>query len=108
VHTTIPLRVWVDVDLGIAEMVRRLNEITGIRTHASCQGTLGEGGAHPYRPYVQVSWFDAAALALLEREFDVTVEGACHGKAHPRAMNRRPKDGSNGGIKRSPCDNSRK
>jgi len=43
-HKTIPIQVWVDVDEGIADMVLYLNTIPGVRTHACCQGTLGEGG----------------------------------------------------------------
>lgn len=71
-HETVAIRVWADVDVGIADAVRRLNEIPGIRTHASCQGTIGEGGAEPYGPYVMFSWSDGDALEAVCREFDVT------------------------------------
>lgn len=66
-HSTIPVQVWVDVDIGIADFVRELNLIPGIRTHASCQGTIGEGGSAPYGPQVMVTWQDAAALGRLAR-----------------------------------------
>lgn len=85
VHTTIAMQVWADVDIGIAETVRRLNAIPGVRTHASCQGSVGEGGAKPYRPYVMVSWRDGLALDRLRRDFDIDVQGESHGLAHPRA-----------------------
>ncbi len=41
-HKTRPVQVWVDIDLGIAEMVVYLNTIPGVRTHTSCQGTIGK------------------------------------------------------------------
>jgi hypothetical protein len=65
VHQTIPVRVWADIDVGIADFVIALNEIPGIRTLASCQGTLGEGGAAPYEAHVMVSWASEEALLLL-------------------------------------------
>ncbi len=64
-HKTRAITVWVDVDDGVADFVILLNKIPGIRTHTSCQGTLGEGGAEPYPPYVMVSWVDDDALACL-------------------------------------------
>lgn len=64
-HATVPVLVWADVDVGIADFVRYLNTLPGIRTHASCQGTIGEGGAQPYGPQVMVSWEDDAARAGL-------------------------------------------
>jgi hypothetical protein len=82
-HKTVPVQVWVDIDSGIAEMVRYLNTIPGVRTHASCQGTIGEGGAAPYRPQVMVTWSDEV-LERLRREFDVTMEGDHFGYLHPR------------------------
>lgn len=64
-HPTVPVRVWADVDAGIADFVIALNEVPGIRTLASCQGTLGEGGAEPYEGHVMISWEDDAALARI-------------------------------------------
>ena len=46
-HKTRPVQVWVDIDLGIAEMVVYLNIIPGVRTHPSCQGTIGKKGYVP-------------------------------------------------------------
>lgn len=74
-HKTIPVQVWADVDEGIAETVKYLNTIIGVRTYASCQGTLGEGGSEPYGPQVMVSWSNEAALELLKREFAVEILG---------------------------------
>lgn len=73
-HKTRPVRVWADVDEGIADLVVYLNTIFGIRTFASCQGTIGESGDEPYRPYVMVSWPDKATLARLQWEFDITFD----------------------------------
>ena len=90
VHKTRAVQVWADVDEGIADLVAYLNTIPGVRTFASCQGTIEEGGAEPYRPYVMVAWSEAATLARLQTEFDVTFDvGAgpsdqwC--SVHPRA-----------------------
>ena len=82
-HQTRPVQVWADVDVGIADIVEYLNTIPGVRTHASCQGTLGEGGAAPYRAQVRASW-SAEALVRLQREFDLTIEGEGWGYVHPR------------------------
>jgi hypothetical protein len=88
VHETKRVLVWADVDAGIADLVCYLNAIPGVTTHSSCQGTIGEGGAKPYRPYVLVS-FGASALELLAAEFELSYvhseddEGYC--RVHPRA-----------------------
>jgi hypothetical protein len=86
-HRQIAIQVWVDVDEGIADTVLYLNSIPGIRTLASCQGTLGEGGPRPYRPQVMVTWSTLEAFARLYREFDlseVSGEGGwCY--VHPRS-----------------------
>ena len=82
-HVTVPVQVWVDVDEGIADFVRRLQLLPGIRTHTSCQGS------RTYGPYVMASWI-VDARAELEREgctFD--VEGVDDGfdgwgYIHPR------------------------
>lgn len=83
VHETVPVQVWIDVDVGVADVVRQLQGIEGIRTHASCQGTIGEGGAEPYPAYVMVSWNDDAALSRLDQEFEVEIKGEGWGYIHP-------------------------
>jgi hypothetical protein len=70
VHITVPVQVWADIDTGIAGMVRYLNTIPGVRTEASCQGTIGEGGPAPYRAYAMVRWQDDATGQRLLAEFD--------------------------------------
>ena len=50
-HNEVPVLVWADIDENIADFVRYLNTIPGVRTDASCQGTLGEGGPAPYRAF---------------------------------------------------------
>lgn len=82
-HETRPVRVWVDVDRGVAELVEYLNTIPGVRTHASCQGTIGEGGPVPYRPQVMCSWTEEA-FSRLASEFDITPTGEGWGYVHPR------------------------
>ena len=66
VHETVPIQVWADVDKGIVDAVRALNEISGVRTFASCQGTIDEGGPEPYKPYVMVGWADETARRQIE------------------------------------------
>lgn len=84
-HKQITISIPVDVDEGIAWLVMYLNTIPGVRTHASCQGTLGEGGLHPYRPQVMVTWAHRAVLKRLQREFDVTkISRHGWGYVHPR------------------------
>ena len=75
IHKTIPVKVWVNVDVGIADFVIVLNKIKGVRTHASCQGTLGEGGAHPYIGHVMVTWDSKKVLASLKKRFIVEIAG---------------------------------
>jgi hypothetical protein len=53
-HKTVPVLVWADVDEGIADVVRYLNTIPGVRTYVSCQGLLGTGGPEPYGPQVMI------------------------------------------------------
>lgn len=85
VHEQTAIQVWVDVDIGIADLVRYLNTIPGVRTHASCQGTIGEGGSSPYRAQVMTTWPDAATEQRLRAEFDVTELGERWGYIHPRS-----------------------
>jgi len=82
-HGTRPVQVWVDADIGIADTVVYLNTIPGVRTLASCQGTIGEGGPNPYRAQVMATWTDEA-FARLKNEFDVTILGDRWGYLHPR------------------------
>ena len=85
-HETRPVQVWVDVDLGIADLVIYLNTIPGVRTDASCQGTIGEGGPAPYKAQVMCTWTEEA-FKRLEREFDISYPDDCNktwGYVHPR------------------------
>lgn len=77
-HDTIPVQVWADVDCGIADLVRYLNTIPGLRTDASCQG------GKTYGPYVMVHWSSEEAFARIKAEFDLSEvhEAWCH--VHPR------------------------
>jgi hypothetical protein len=82
-HKTRAVQVWADVDEGIADMVVYLNTIDGVRTIASCQGTIGEGGPNPYRPQVMAAW-TVEAFERLRKEFDVTLLGDGWGYIHPK------------------------
>ncbi len=84
IHRTVPIQIWVDVDDGIADFVFLLNMMPGVRTHSSCQGTVGEGGAEPYPPYVSVSWGDDAAREALKR-FELVIEYENFGTVRPPA-----------------------
>jgi hypothetical protein len=83
IHETVPVRVWVDVDLGIAEDVRWLNSLPGVRTFASCQGTIGEGGPAPYPAQIMAWWPDEHDAAIKKR-FDVGEKGNGWAYLHPR------------------------
>lgn len=83
-HKQVPIQVRIDVDEGIAETVVYLNSIPGVRTHASCQGTLGEGGPYPYRAQVMVTWDSAKTLDRLAKEFDITRLSDALAYVHPR------------------------
>ena len=83
-HKTVPIQVWVDVDEGIAETVKYLNTIPGVRTYASCQGTLGEGGPEPYGPQVMVSWKGADIMWRLSQEFALELLGESLGYVRPK------------------------
>lgn len=74
-HQTVPVLVWVDVDIAVAPIVRFLNGIPGIRTHSSCQGTIGEKGPAPYGPYVLISWRDDTALEEVSFHYEVRLAG---------------------------------
>lgn len=83
VHITKPILVWADVDEGIADLVCYLNTIPGVRTDASCQGTIGEGGPAPYLPYVMAHWTEDASDRL-HAEFDIETMGNNWGYVRPR------------------------
>src|SRR5690348_10715112 len=83
-HATTAIQVWVDVDVGIADLVLYLNSIPGVRTMASCQGTLDDGGAEPYGPYVMARW-EPECFSRLSTEFDVETLGEAWGYIRPRA-----------------------
>ena len=74
IHNTVPVQVWVDIDCEIADCVRWLNSLPGVRTFGigSCQGTIGEGGSQPYHPYIKASWPDEQDAAIRQR-FEVVV-----------------------------------
>ena len=84
IHQTRAVQVWVDADLGIASMVEALNLIPGVRTHASCQGSIGEGGPEPYGPYVEVSWPNAETIEVLRAQFLIETKGPAWGYARPK------------------------
>ncbi len=65
---TTPVQVWVDVDSGIAPLVRALNGIDGLRTHASCQGHLLS--QFDTRAYVYISWLTIAAWEEITKILD--------------------------------------
>jgi hypothetical protein len=69
-HQTVPVLVWADIDIGIAEHVRWLNSLPGVRTFTSCQGTIGEGGPHPYEPYV-VAWWPPELDDVIKTRFEL-------------------------------------
>jgi len=77
----------VDVDEGVADLVLYLNTIPGVRTHASCQGTIGEGGPNPYRAQVMCTW-TSEAYERLKKEFDISLidSDGTWGYVHPREI----------------------
>ena len=72
-HKTVPVMVWVDIDIDIVDMVVYLNTIPGIRTLFSCQGYKKE------RPYVVIHWNTKSAINRVSKEFDVEAiqENVC-------------------------------
>ncbi len=78
IHKTKPVQVWIDVDVGIADFVEALQAIPGVRTEASCQGTLGEGGASPYPANVLVSWTGEMPAQLACYRPEVLREGLAY------------------------------
>ena len=82
-HKTQPILVWVDVDCGIADVVTWLNTLPGVRTFASCQGTLREGGPAPYRAQI-MAWWPEEVTALIEERFEIGERGNGWAYIHPR------------------------
>jgi hypothetical protein len=82
-HKTVPIQVWVDVDEGVCGLVAYLNTISGVRTLASCQGTIGEGGSEPYPAQVMACWPSEAADQIYA-EFEVTLLGNGWGYLRPK------------------------
>ena len=78
VHATKRVKVWADIDLGVADFVKLLQTYKGVTTHASCQGTIGEGGPHPYRSQVLCTW-TPKAYERLRKEFDITLPAGSNG-----------------------------
>lgn len=83
-HPTVPVQVWVDVDEGCVSEVNWLNSLPGVRTFASCQGTIGEGGAEPYRAQIMAAW-PTDTESLLRERYDVEILGDCWGYLRPKA-----------------------
>lgn len=83
IHKTIPIQVWVDIDEGIAEDVVWLNSLAGVRTFASCQGTIGEGGADPY-PAEIMAWWPREHEEAIRARFDFNRAGTGWTYLHPR------------------------
>ena len=81
-HPTRRIQVWADIDEGIADFVTWLNTIPGVTTHASCQGTIGEGGPNPYRGYAMAHWTDEAFSAL-QGKVEFQIEGTNWGYIYP-------------------------
>ena len=83
IHKTRPVQVWVDVDEGIATSVEYLNAIPGVRTFASCQGTISEGGPEPYKAQIMAYWPERVR-SLIEVAFEIGEIGEGWTYLHPR------------------------
>jgi DNA-binding XRE family transcriptional regulator len=82
IHKTRPVRVWVDVDQGVADVVDTLNRHPDVRTFASCEGTPG------HRPaYIMVGWLTTEAFIWLTDNFVLTEisRDNCWAYLHPFA-----------------------
>jgi hypothetical protein len=81
-HPSRPVRVVVDIDEDIADVVQYLNEQPDIRTFASCQGTPGQRPA-----YVMVGWLTSDALNWLTDHYVLTEisRDNCWAYLHPFA-----------------------
>ena len=83
-HKVIPIKIWVEVDENICEDVRFLNNLTGVRTFASCQGTLTEGGPEPYKSYILAYWpkeYDD----IIKNKYEIgELLGIRYGYLHPK------------------------
>jgi hypothetical protein len=79
------IRVWVDVDPGIARFVEWLNEQPGVRTRACCEGwaPCGCGTCEAEPANVVVSWSDEATFTWLSRRFKLERIGEALGYVFP-------------------------
>lgn len=82
-HEQVIIMVKIEVDKGVADLVKLLNDIDGVYTHASCQGTIGEGGPNPYRTQVLTSWPNDLDW-WMHQQFDITDQGECWGYVHEK------------------------
>jgi hypothetical protein len=73
VRQTVPVQVWVDIDIAAAETVRYLNTIPGVRTWAMYQEP--ETGTETARPVIMCAWPNTSILHQLQLLFDITIEG---------------------------------
>lgn len=86
-HATKPVMVWVDVDVDIASEVEFLNSLSGVRTFASCQGTIGEAGPAPYRAQI-MAWWPPEHEEEIVRRFEIGRRGDGWAYLHPYATRR--------------------
>jgi len=76
------VKVWVDIDNGIADEVKWLNRFKGVRTFASCEGTIGEGGANPHKAYV-MAYIPEIHLPDILKKFEIGEKGDGWVYLHP-------------------------
>jgi hypothetical protein len=82
-HATVPVQVWSDIDVGIADDVRWLNTLPGVRTFASCQGTIGEMRMYPYRAQIMAYWPNEMEEKIQQR-FEIGWRGNGWAYLHPK------------------------
>lgn len=82
-HRTVAVQVWVEVDEGIADMVRALNAMPGVRTYASCQGY--PDAQFDNKPRVMAWWPEFPnPHAEIEARYEVGERGANWAYLHPK------------------------
>lgn len=67
-HKSVPLKVWADIDIGIADEVRNLNKQPGVRTYWSCQGGQITKDKLSAR-YLVVGWRTKKAFKYLQHKY---------------------------------------
>lgn len=77
IHKTVPIKVWVDIDKGIAHHVRWLNRLKGVRTFASCQGTKN------YPPDI-MAYVPRRLMPLVKKRFTLGEKGIGWQYLHPK------------------------